>query len=137
MSMASLREKNDAIKELRNKLKDTASRASTWMELDNALAGVADRKAFILLLDMYETEKELSREFFEELIDKSVDVNNHIFLYMENNSDVGNMFAKVFSVGNIKSVLIFAVAVGVVIAIATNDAVAPAIVDKVIEKKEK
>jgi hypothetical protein len=135
--MASLREKNDAIKELRNKLKDTASRASTWMELDNALAGVADRKAFILLLDMYETEKELSREFFEELIDKSVDVNNHIFLYMENNSDVGNMFAKVFSVGNIKSVLIFAVAVGVVIAIATNDAVAPAIVDKVIEKKEK
>ena len=114
-----LKQKNTQFRELNKKLKQTPQR--TILELEETLASVADRKAFILLLDSFETEKAITRDLLENLIDKSYEINDSVIYYLENEIDFSKGFTDIFSVKNIKSILIFAIGAGIVISIVMKD----------------
>jgi len=129
-----LKQKNNSIKELRLKLKQTNTRSI--LELEEILASVADRKAFILLLDSFETEKSITRDLLESLIDQTYELNSGMIDYMENEIDFSKAFTDIFKVENIKSIVVFAIATGLIIAIITNDELASKIVGAVIKTEE-
>jgi hypothetical protein len=116
-----LKQKNSQFKELNKKLKQTPQR--TILELEETLASVADRKAFILLLDSFETEKSITRDLLENLIDQSYEINDSVIYYLENEIDFSKGFSDIFSIKNIKSILIFAIGAGIVISIVMKDGV--------------
>jgi len=129
-----LKQKNNSIKELRLKLKQTNTRSI--LELEEILASVADRKAFILLLDSFETEKSITRDLLESLIDQTYELNSGMIDYMENEINFSKAFTDIFKIENIKSIVVFAIATGLIIAIITNDELASKIVGAVIKTEE-
>jgi hypothetical protein len=114
-----LKQKNTQFRELNKKLKQTPQR--TILELEETLASVADRKAFILLLDSFETEKSITRDLLENLIDQSYEINDSVIYYLENEIDFSKGFSDIFSIKNIKSIVIFAIGAGIVISIVMKD----------------
>lgn len=118
MEISSLRQQNDTIKELRRRIKQTNTRSV--LELEEILSSVADRKAFILLLDSFETEKTITRDLLENLIDHTFEMNSEILNYMENEIDFSKTFTDIFSLTNIKSIIIFAIGIGIVISLSVN-----------------
>jgi hypothetical protein len=114
-----LKQKNSQFRELNKKLKQAPQR--TILELEDTLASVADRKAFILLLDSFETEKAITRDLLENLIDQSYEINDSVIYYLENEIDFSKGFTDIFSVKNIKSIVIFAIGAGIVISIVMKD----------------
>jgi hypothetical protein len=136
MSMiVEMKNKNNNIKTLRQKLRQTPNRTS-MLELDLMLASIADRKAFILLLDTFETEKEITRDLLEALIDHSFDMNSDIIDYLENEITLSKGFTDMFTTKNIKSIVLLAIAIGIVIAVASNDKLASFAVNSALETKK-
>lgn len=127
--LVDLKAKNDAIRELQERIRQSTARTSR-LEVEEMLVAVADRKAFVLLLDMYETEKEITRELLEDFMEHSYDMNNGIFMYIEQSGSL----SRIFRVENIKAIVIASVALGLVFAIATNESLAGKLIDTVIEK---
>ena len=123
VSMKKLKEKNAFIKTLRLRLRQAPGRSSI-SELDDILSSITDKKAFILLMDAFETEKEITRELLEQLIDHSFEMNEEIIDYLENEINLAKGFADVFAIKNIKSILIFAVALGIILSIASHPQIA-------------
>lgn len=132
-----LKAKNENIKELKHKLRQSPARQSI-LEIDTLLIDVSDRRAFILLLDMYETEKEITRELLEGLIDHSFDINHGIIDRIEhiNNSNMVKQLLEFFSIENIKSIILLALAIGLALSIAFNNNVAPKVVDSLMSNSK-
>lgn len=120
--------KNASIKDLKLRLKQTSARQSV-LEIDSILSNITDKKAFILLLDMYETEKEITRDLLESLIDHSYELNSDIIFHMEYNMGFTKELAKFFEFGNFKSVIMLALAIGIILSIIFN----PSIIEKIID----
>lgn len=129
--------KNEAFKELKLRLR-TDNRQS-FLEIDNILSSVQDRKAFVYLMDAYETEKELTREIIDQMLDNTIDINNSIIDLLEDKSKIKleETLNTVFTPKNIKSLIIAAVVIGIIVSIATNDNVALKIIDSAIQTQEK
>jgi type I site-specific restriction endonuclease len=130
MIVDDLKNKNNQIKELRKKLKQSPQRSI--LELEDILSSVADRKAFILLLDSFETEKSITRDLLESLIDQTYELNYRMIDYMENDFDMSKSFTDLFNTKNIKSILIFAIGAGIIISIVTQDGLAKSIIGALI-----
>lgn len=114
-----LRDKNTKIKEIKGKLKQTNAKTSA-SELDAILSSLVDKKAFLILLDAFETEKEIYRDIFESLIEHSFEINECVIDYLENGIDLSKGVTDLFQFSNIKAVLLIAVSIGIVIAIVSN-----------------
>lgn len=134
--LVELKTKNNSIRELQDRIRQSTGRTSR-SEVEEMLIAVADRKAFVLLLDMYETEKEITRELLEDFMEHSYEMNNGIFMYMEKRNDLSEVLERIFNVKNIKAIIIASVALGIVFAVATNEVVAKAVVEKLTETEEK
>jgi hypothetical protein len=131
-----LKTKNNSIKELRQKIRQSPNR-TTILQLDEILSNIKDKKAFILLLDTFETEKEITRELLELLIDHSFEINADMIEYMENGMNLSKFITNFFDTKNIKSIIIIAVALGIVISVSSNDTLAEKFINIIIHEKEK
>lgn len=127
MPMNKLKEKNNSIKALQQKLKQSPGR--TYQDINNILTTVADRNAFILLMDTFETEKEITRDLLECLIDHSYEIHLGMIEYMEDEINLSKGFKDIFSTENLKSIIIFAISVGIVLSIASNEKMAGRVID--------
>jgi len=116
-----LKEKNNQIKELKLILKQ--SPRQTLIQIENILNDVQDKKSFIFLLDAHETEKEITRELLEDLIEKSTELNDEIIEVLEKkySGTISGFINQVFAPENFKSLVIGAIVIGLLISIATND----------------
>ena len=119
--MQDLKEKNNQIKELKLILKQ--SPRQTLIQIENILSDVQDKKSFIFLLDAQETEKEITRELLEDLIEKSTELNDEIIEALEKkySGTISGFINQVFAPENFKSLVIGAIVIGLIISIATND----------------
>jgi len=119
--MQDLKEKNNQIKELKLILKQ--SPRQTLIQIENILSDVQDKKSFIFLLDAHETEKEITRELLEDLIEKSTELNDEIIEALEKkySGTISGFINQVFAPENFKSLVIGAIVIGLIISIATND----------------
>ena len=119
--MKDLKEKNNQIKELKLILKQ--SPRQTLIQIENILNDVQDKKSFIFLLDAHETEKEITRELLEDLIEKSTELNDEIIEVLEKkySGTIASFINQVFTPDNFKSLVIGAIVLGILISIATND----------------
>lgn len=131
--LVDLKTKNNSIRELQERIRQSTGRTSR-LEVEEMLVAVADRKAFVLLLDMYETEKEITRELLEDFMEHSYEMNNGIFMYMERRNDLSEVLERIFNIKNIKAIVIASVALGIVFAISTNESMAKVLVESLIEK---
>jgi hypothetical protein len=127
--MIRLKQKNEQIKEL--KLIFRQSSKQTLIQIENILQDVSDKKAFIFLLDAQETEKEITREIIENLIDKTTELNSELIDLIEKkyNSSISNILNEIFSPQNFKSLLIAAVVFGLLLSISTHGDVSLRILD--------
>jgi len=116
-----LKEKNNQIKELKLILKQ--SPRQTLIQIENILNDVQDKKSFIFLLDAQETEKEITRELLEDLIEKSTELNDEIIEALEKkySGNISGFINQVFAPANFRSLVIGAIVIGLIISIATND----------------
>lgn len=147
--MLEIRAKNESIKGLKQILKQSPKQS--LLELDNILSNVQDRKAFIFLLDLHETEKEIARELLEEFIDVTFDINNDIIdklfelsevqVAIKNEDNLVDKFFIFFSFKNIKGLLVFSLVMGIVLSITLNNDVAIKLINAVTtvtsDKKDK
>ena len=119
--MKDLKEKNNQIKELKLILKQ--SPRQTLIQIENILNDVQDKKSFIFLLDAHETEKEITRELLEDLIEKSTELNDEIIEALEKkySGTISGFINQVFAPANFRSLVIGAIVIGLIISIATND----------------
>ena len=119
--MQDLKEKNNQIKELKLILKQ--SPRQTLIQIENILSDVQDKKSFIFLLDAQETEKEITRELLEDLIEKSTELNDEIIEALEKkySGNISGFINQVFAPANFRSLVIGAIVIGLIISIATND----------------
>ena len=119
--MQDLKEKNNQIKELKLILKQ--SPRQTLIQIENILSDVQDKKSFIFLLDAQETEKEITRELLEDLIEKSTELNDEIIELLEKkySGNISGFINQVFAPANFRSLVIGAIVIGLIISIATND----------------
>lgn len=134
--VSEMRTKNESFKELKLKLKHSPKQ--TFIEIDNILSSVQDKKAFVFLMDAHETEKEITREILESLIEKTMEFNDDFLDIIEitgKTFDLKSLVLDLFAPKNIKSLLIAAVVIGVLISIATNESVAVRIIDYVVPPK--
>jgi hypothetical protein len=124
-----LTEKNNQIKDLKKIFRQYNKK--TIIQIENILENIEDRKSFIYLLDIHETEKEITREIIENLIDKTVEINSELIDIIEKkyNSDISSILNEIFSPKNFKSLMIAAVVLGVLFSIATNDIVSLKVLD--------
>lgn len=127
--MNTLTEKNNQIKDLKKIFRQYNKK--TIIQIENILENIEDRKSFIYLLDIHETEKEITREIIENLIDKTVEINSELIDIIEKkyNSDISSILNEIFSPKNFKSLMIAAVVLGVLFSIATNDIVSLKVLD--------
>jgi hypothetical protein len=127
--MEILKVKNENIKDLKLTLKQYPKQ--TILQLENILSNVQDRKAFVFLLDAHETEKDITREILEQLIDCTVDINTEFISQLEDLSKTHKPFdlASIFSTENWKSLVIITVIAGVVASMALNENVAIKVLD--------
>jgi hypothetical protein len=124
-----LKEKNSTLKDLKIRLKN--NNRYTYIEFEEILNTVQDRKAFIFLMDAYDTEREITREVLESLIEKTMEINSDFIDAFEAGMSSSNIdkLLTLFNVKNIKTLIIFAVVVGVIISVATNENVAIRLID--------
>jgi hypothetical protein len=132
MIVQSIKDKNENFKVLRLKLRQTSRQS--LIELDNILSTVQDKKAFVFLMDAYETEKEITREILEQMLETSISINADIIEALEESdkNQIMDFMNSVFTGQNIKSLIIAAIVFGVLISIATHSDIASKIVDVVI-----
>lgn len=130
-----IRTKNENFKELKLKLKQ--STRQSFIELDNILSNVQDKKAFIFLMDSHSTEKEITREILEGLLENIIEMNSDYIEFIkivESNKDgssVAEIIYNVFSPKNAKTLIIVAITLGLVLSVAFNENVAIKIIDVV------
>jgi ribosomal protein L4 len=123
-----IRIRNENFRELKLRLRRNPRQS--LVELDNILSNVQDKKAFVFLMDSYETEKEITRDILEQMLENTIHINSDLIDILESkNKNIGEMFLEVFNIKNIKSLLIAAIVLGLLVSIATNENVAMKIFD--------
>ena len=137
MPVEAIRIKNDAFRELKLRLRHNPRQS--YIEIDNLLSNVQDKKAFIFLMDAYETEKEITREILEHMLDATVSINSEIIHALEEANkmkiDIPGLLSEIFNPKNLKALIIAAVIIGILISVSTNENVAIKIVDSVVSGK--
>ena len=137
MPVEAIRIKNDAFRELKLRLRH--NQRQSYIEIDNLLSNVQDKKAFIFLMDAYETEKEITREILEHMLDATVSINSEIIHALEEANkmkiDIPGLLSEIFNPKNLKALIIAAVIIGILISVSTNENVAIKIVDSVVSGK--
>lgn len=132
----SIREKNESFKDLRLRLRQNSRQS--LIELDNILSSVQDKKAFVFLMDAYETEKEITREILEQMLETSISINADIISVLEGSEKmkISDIFNEIFSGRNAKSLILAAIVIGVLISVASNEELANKLIDATISVKE-
>lgn len=132
----SIREKNESFKDLRLRLRQNSRQS--LIELDNILSSVQDKKAFVFLMDAYETEKEITREILEQMLETSLSINADIISVLEGSEKmkISDIFNEIFSGRNAKSLILAAIVIGVLISVASNEELANKLIDATISVKE-
>lgn len=124
--------KNDNFKELKLKLKQSPKQS--FIEIDQILSNVQDKKAFVFLMDSHETEKEITREILESMLENLIELNSEyidIFKSLNLNDDANNVLHSIFQPKNAKALVVAAITIGIILAIAFNESVAIKIIDMV------
>lgn len=130
-----IRIRNENFRELKLRLRRNPRQS--LVELDNILSNVQDKRAFVFLMDAYETEKEITRDIIEEMLENTIHINVDLIEILESqNKSISDIFADIFSAKNIKSLLIASIVLGLLISIATNETVAIKIFDTISEKTQ-
>lgn len=130
-----IRIRNENFRELKLRLRRNPRQS--LVELDNILSNVQDKRAFVFLMDAYETEKEITRDIIEEMLENTIHINvDLIEILASQNKNISDIFADIFSAKNIKSLLIASIVLGLLISIATNETVAIKIFDTISEKTQ-
>ena len=130
-----IRIRNENFRELKLRLRRNPRQS--LVELDNILSNVQDKRAFVFLMDAYETEKEITRDIIEEMLENTIHINVDLIEILESqNKSLSDIFADIFSAKNIKSLLIASIVLGLLISIATNETVAIKIFDTISEKTQ-
>lgn len=122
-----IRNKNENFRQLKLKLKQ-APRQS-FIEIDNILSNVQDKKAFVFLMDSHETEKEITREILEGMLDTIIDLNTDYADFIKSKEDD---VVKAFNPKNTKAIILASIAIGIVLAIAFNENIATKLINTVI-----
>jgi hypothetical protein len=123
-----IRIRNENFRELKLRLRRNPRQS--LVELDNILSNVQDKKAFVFLMDSYETEKEITRDILEQMLENTIHINSDLIDILDSkNKNIAEMFLEVFNIKNIKSLLIAAIVLGLLVSIATNENVAIKIFD--------
>jgi hypothetical protein len=126
--LSSIKNKNEAFKELKLRLKNNPRQS--LIELDNILSTTKDKKAFVFLMDSYETEKEITREIIESMLENTIAINIDIIdMFEQNSNNFSKIIVKVFAIENLKSLLIAAIVIGLTISISTNENIAIKVID--------
>jgi hypothetical protein len=128
-----LKEKNRNFKDLKLMLKHNPRQS--FIEIDTILSTVQDKKAFIFLMDAYETEKEITRELIEQLLEYQHSMNNDMISFIELLDPTPSVFRQniisIFDTKNLKPLIIGAIVVGLLFSITFNESVALKIVDMI------
>lgn len=139
--MEDIREKNEQFKEIKAKLRQTPRQS--YAELEDLLSDVQDRRAIIFLLDAHETEKEITRDILESLIEKTMDINYDIIEKIENiisdHAESPSVITKIddfFTLDNAKVIVMMIAGIGLVISIATNEKVANKLIDAIFSTEQ-
>ena len=128
--MERLKEINENIKNLRVVLKGKSK--SSVIELSKILSDIQDARAFIYLLDKIDTERELTTETLENLIENTHIFNNMVIeqikIISEEKEELSTV-DRIFTWNNVKILVIIAVILGLFVSISTNDKLAESILD--------
>lgn len=120
-----IRKKNDNFKILKSQLKITPK---SFIEMDNIFSNTKDKKAFIYLFDSIETEKEITREILEGLIENIIEINTDYINILETNStnnlDIMKIINNIFRVENAKGLIILALTLGIFITVINSEPLA-------------
>lgn len=120
--MESVKKRNEYFKTIKKQLKERGTKHSL-IQLDAVLKDSdIDRRAFVFLLDIYDTEREISKELFEDFIDATYDFNEELmeFLKEERKKGTGFNIFEYFDTKNLKGILIMALSIGIVIGVASH-----------------
>lgn len=119
--------RNAEIKNLKVVLRSSqTSRYHSVIQLDNVLSSTTDRKAFIYLLDMFDTEKELTKELLEDLIDHTVEFNELLIEIIridlvKGHEGLSDKLLQFFQVKNLKNIIVLAIFIGLVISVSNSE----------------
>jgi hypothetical protein len=125
-----MQRKNENFKELKLKLKQSPKQS--FIEIDQILSNVQDKKAFVFLMDSHETEKEITREILESMLEHIIELNSeYIDVFKRINMGEGDesVITTLFQPKNAKSLIIAAIVIGLVLSVAFNESVAIKIID--------
>jgi len=136
--MENIKKKNEQFKIIKRQLKERGTK-HTLTQLDLVLKeSDINRKAFVFLLDVFDTEREISKELFEDFIDSTYDFNEELIEFLKDEQSKGhqlNIF-QYFDTKNLKAIIIMAVSLGIVLGVAANPAIISGIVKSMtVEKK--
>lgn len=119
--MNKLSEINSNIKDLRIVLKSSNDRQSVY-EISEIIKDAKDARAFIFLLDRFDTERELTRETVEELIEHTYDFNKLVIEHISKIQDTDkNSILEKLDIKLIKAVLIVSISLGVVYGVSNSE----------------
>jgi len=138
MASTKLKEKNESFRTLKLRLKQ--SQKFSYIEIDNILSNVQDKKAFVFLMDSHETEKEITREILEGLLENIIELNSEYCEVIESilgnkKSNAHDMVTNLFQPKNLKSLIIAAVTIGLILAVAFSENVAIKVIDIITPKE--
>lgn len=112
---------NNDIKKLKLILRNSNVNSSI-LELTDILSSTEEARSFIYLLDKIDTDKELTREILEDLIEYTHEFNSQIILHMElENSRKILSFDRWINFSNFKTLVILSVMAGIILGISGSD----------------
>lgn len=112
---------NNDIKKLKLILRNSNVNSSI-LELTDILSSTEEARSFIYLLDKIDTDKELTREILEDLIEYTHEFNSQIILHMElENSRKILSFDRWINFSNFKTLVILSVMSGIILGISGSD----------------
>lgn len=120
MVMKKLIDINSNIKNLRLVLKNSNDR-QTAFELNEIISNTKDARAFIFLLDRFDTDKELTRETIEDLIEHTYDFNDLVIEHIAKSEDNVLCIEKFLNWKTFKIVIAGAVFIGVIMGVSKSD----------------
>lgn len=136
--MKNLSDINSSIRDLRIILRNSNERQSAF-ELSEIIKDTTDARAFIFLLDRFDTDKELTRETIEDLIEHTYNFNGLIIEHIQKIQSKETFdIDRFITFKNLKILLLIALFLGVTWGVANSKTILATVLNqvgiKIVEK---